>query len=274
MIVLVMGGNRFVGKKLVMELAKWDEVDLVYVFNRSGTGLRHKKVRILKGDRNNPKDLAIVPWDDIEFVVDMCLYKVKQLDLLLKYVKKKNYTFVSSIAATLDPEESGFGEYGEQKRLVEEKIRKEIWKNCIIRPTYVLSSPGLPSPHDRDRYFLDCLYSGVPIQIDGDGTAELTFIFANDVVRTLGMTVFHRWNDSLDPNQREVNLAGFPITVIDLIKMFEKYSKKKAELFFDSPDSPFDNKRVVFSDKKGTFITGYDDGVKLLIEEYEKTIQN
>ena len=169
MIVLVIGGNRFVGKKLVMELAEWDEVDFVYVFNRSGTGLRHKKVRILVGDRNDPKDLTAVPWHDIEYVVDMCLYKVEQLNPLLKYVKKKNYTFVSSIAAVLDPVESGFGEYGEQKRLVEEKVRKEIWKNCIVRPTYVLSSPGSPSHRSRDRYFLDCLYHGVPIQIDGDG---------------------------------------------------------------------------------------------------------
>ena len=80
----------------------------------------------------------------------------------------------------------------------------------------------------------------------------------------------------MDPSHREVNLASNPITVIDLIKIFEKHSKKKAELFFNSPDSPFDNKRVVFSDDTvhdPTYVTELDDGVKALVNEYEKNLQ-
>lgn len=275
MIVLVIGGNRFVGKDIVRVLSEWSECEMIYVFNRTGRGhYKSKKVRLLIGDRNVSKDLEQIPWGFIDYVVDMCLYKTAQFDKISKYVKRKNYVFVSSIASQLDPVLSGFEDYGRQKLLLEEEIRGTVWKNCIVRPTYVLSSPGVHSHIARDQYFLDCLYNGVPIQIDGDGEAELSFTFADDVIRTITTMIFHRWNDSLDPAHREVNLASSPITVIDLIKIFEKHSKKKAELFFNSPDSPFDNKRVVFPDKiEPTHFVELNSGVKRLVEEYEKALQ-
>ena len=273
--VLIFGGNRFIGKDVVRILADWDECDMIYLFNRTGRGhYNSKKVRCLVGDRNVSKDLKQIPWGYVDYVVDMCLYKTDQFDKIKDRVAKKNYIFVSSIASQLDPALSGFEDYGRQKLLLEEQIRGSVWKNCIVRPTYVLSSPGVHSHIARDQYFLDCLYNGVPIQIDGDGKAEMSFTFADDVVKTLTMMIFHRWNDSMDPHQREVNLTSDPITVIDLIKCFEKHSKKKAELFFNSPDSPFDNKRVVFPDSIHTsHITTLDSGVKALVEEYEKTLQ-
>ena len=276
MIVLIFGGNRFIGKDVIRELLEWSECDTIYVFNRTGLGHhKSKKIRCIIGDRNVYKDLEQIPWKDIDYVVDMCLYEIHQFELISRYVKKKKYTFMSSIASQVDPVLSGFEDYGRQKLLLEERIRKTVWKNCIVRPTYVLSSPGVRSHIARDQYFLDCLYNDVPIQIDGDGKAELTFTFADDVVRTVLTMIFHAWNDSMDPTHREVNLASDPITVIDLIKIFEKHSKKTAELFFNSPDSPFDNKRVVFPDKiQPSQFMELDSGVKLLVEEYEKNLQS
>lgn len=271
--VLIFGGNRFIGRDVVRELSEWSECDMIYVFNRTGRGHhKSKKVRLLIGDRNVSKDLEQIPWGYVDYVVDMCLYETEQFDKIKDRVTKKSYIFVSSIASQVDPVLSGFEDYGRQKLLLEEEIRGTVWKNCIVRPTYVLSSPGVHSHIPRDQYFLDCLYNGVPIQIDGDGKAELSFTFADDVVRTITTMIFHRWNDSLDPAHREVNLATRPITVINLIRLFEKHSGKKAELFFNSPDSPFDNKRVVFPDKiEPTYFVELNSGVKRLVEEYEKT---
>jgi len=272
--ILIIGGNRFVGRDLVRIYADWEETEVIYVFNRSGKGhYQHKKVRPIVGDRNHGPDLKRIPWGYVDYVVDMCLYKPSQFRKILKYVKKKSYTFVSSIASQLDPKKSGFGEYAEDKLNLEKTIREEIWKSCIVRPTYILSSPGVRSHIERDQYFLDCLYYGIPIQIDGDGTAEMSFVFADDVVHTLGTMLFHQWNDSLDPQKREVNLASEPITVVDLIKIFERHSKRKAELFFNSPDSPFDNKTVVFpATIQPTYVTSLDEGVKALVEEYEASV--
>ena len=136
-------------------------------------------------------------------------------------------------------------------------------------------------------YVVDmCLYKTDQFDKIKDRVAKKNYIFVSSiasqldpvlsgfVVKTLTMMIFHRWNDSMDPHQREVNLTSDPITVIDLIKCFEKHSKKKAELFFNSPDSPFDNKRDVFPDSIHTsHITTLDSGVKALVEEYEKTLQ-
>ncbi len=47
--ILVIGGNRFVGKKVAYELSKLTSVS---VLNRSGTG--PDKVKVIKWDRNEP----------------------------------------------------------------------------------------------------------------------------------------------------------------------------------------------------------------------------
>ena len=77
--VLIIGGNRFMGKHLSTKLVSMgNEVD---VFNRSGTGISN--VNIIQGDRNNREDLEEVDFVKYDCIVDMCLYKVKQFNQLI-----------------------------------------------------------------------------------------------------------------------------------------------------------------------------------------------
>ena len=76
--ILIIGGNRFMGKHLSTKLVSMNnEVD---VFNRSGTGTLG--ANIIQGNRNNREDLEEIDIVKYDCIVDMCLYKVEQFNLM------------------------------------------------------------------------------------------------------------------------------------------------------------------------------------------------
>ena len=111
--ILILGGNRFVGKQLSKELVLADnEVD---VFNRSGTGI--SDVNIIQGDRNNEVDLEKINFKKYGCIVDMCLYLSTQFNLIKNFIPTNvNYIFVSSVAVYYV---EAFGEYGIKKKNIE-----------------------------------------------------------------------------------------------------------------------------------------------------------
>ena len=96
--ILILGGNRFVGKLLAEKLLNHHHVTL---FNRKGTGPGNCK--IIKGDRNNIEDLKKLNFHEYDCIVDMCLYLPSQFKLMEPLLNKKvNYIFISSGAAYKD----------------------------------------------------------------------------------------------------------------------------------------------------------------------------
>ncbi len=73
---LIIGGNRFVGKRLAIKLKSSN--NQVTVFNRSGTG--HSDVYVIKGDRNIKTHLEQINFNEYDCIIDMCLYNLTQLD--------------------------------------------------------------------------------------------------------------------------------------------------------------------------------------------------
>ena len=129
--VLVIGGNRFVGKSLVKLLStKYD----VTVLNRSGT-TPIDNCNVIKTDRANISQREIY-YQDI--IVDMCAYNVGQVkDLLELCSNKRQYIMMSSIAS----EYGFFGDYGKNKAEIEKFLRFETdIPNTILRPTYIIGS--------------------------------------------------------------------------------------------------------------------------------------
>ena len=118
--VLVLGGNRFVGKHLVEELLEQGyDVDM---FNRSGTGPDYVmdtcEGNIIQGDRNESADLDKIDFDSYGCIVDMCLFFESQFDLIEDRINKDtNYIFVSSGAANTNYSEH-YGDYGHDKKQV------------------------------------------------------------------------------------------------------------------------------------------------------------
>ena len=120
------------GKHLSTKLVSMNnEVD---VFNRSGTGTLG--ANIIQGNRNNREDLEEIDIVKYDCIVDMCLYKLEQFELIKKLILDyTNYIFVSS--AAVDCLES-FGEYGLEKKNIEYALTKTNINYKIIRPSYIV----------------------------------------------------------------------------------------------------------------------------------------
>ena len=173
--ILILGGNRFVGKQLSEELFTHNEID---IFNRSGTGISN--INIIQGDRNNKSDLEKINFDKYDCIVDMCLYKVEQFNLIKDLIPRDtNYIFVSSGA--VDYAEA-FGEYGIEKRNLEEELIKTALNYKIVRPSYVV---GRGTHRPRLGYFIDKLKNNEIIELSSNENYPINLVFVQDVVECL-----------------------------------------------------------------------------------------
>jgi len=216
--VLIIGGNRFVGKALSERLLhKGVQVD---VFNRSGTSsdLRTRDIEgidIIQGDRNKPEDLAKIDFTKYDCIVDMCLFFESQFDLIEHLIPNEtNYIFVSSGAAD-DRYIEHYGDYGVDKKKVESRLEDSKLNYKIVRPSYIV---GKGNHRPRLGHYMNKIIHKEHIEIAGDGKNTINIVFVQDVVDCLEEIIFNFPAVSL---QQEV--VGTNIEVIDLIYKVFKY---------------------------------------------------
>ena len=104
--ILIIGGNRFVGKLVSEDLYK--KGYNVNLLNRSGNS--PVDCNVIKVDRNEIKNIDISP----EIIIDMCAYDVSQIEKLFSSIntdRLRQYILISSIASQY----SFFGDYGKRK---------------------------------------------------------------------------------------------------------------------------------------------------------------
>ena len=175
--ILIIGGNRFSGKQLSNELVlRGNEVD---VFNRSGTGISN--INIIQGDRNNKSDLEKINFDKYDCIVDMCLYLSTQFNLIKDLIPTSvNYIFVSSVAVYYTED---FGEYGIEKKNIEELLKKTDINYKIVRPSYIV---GRGTHRPRLGYLIDKLKNGEMIPFKKEECSnKINLVFVQDVVKCL-----------------------------------------------------------------------------------------
>ena len=192
MTVLIIGGNRFVGKLLAESLLKLNQE--VTVFNRKGTG--PEGCLIIKGDRNNLEDLERINFAHFDCVVDMCLYNPGQFTLIEPFLDiERPYIFISSGAAYKDPDiwpidennellgMEAYGNYGVEKAEVEKLISESNLSDYkILRPTYIV---GEGNHNPRLGHYIKCLQNKETIHIAGNGENLISLVFAEDVVNLI-----------------------------------------------------------------------------------------
>lgn len=246
--ILVIGGNRFVGKKVAYELSKLASVS---VLNRSGTG--PDKVKIIKWDRNEPLTIE----NDYNVILDFCLFKPSQAQHLKSWLKPdQKYIFISSAAAyknsnCLSYNEnmpiggiSAFGDYGVEKADCENVVKQIDTNYTIIRPPYIV---GHDCPRPRISYYIRNILNNRPVEVAGDGNKLLSFIWVNDIVNTLvDMSITNKYNvkDSYNIVNEDVYSAK---TLIEEISMF---LNKKANVIENSTSSPFIDEHLLLSPLK------------------------
>ena len=253
--VLILGGNRFVGKALAKKIVWEYRYNFVDVFNRSGTGPRG--TNIIQGDRNNREDLEKIDWDKYDTIVDMCLFKPEQFQLIEYQIPKDtNYIFVSSGAAD-ERYIKYYGDYGHEKREVEMLLKSSDLNYKIVRPSYIV---GIGNHRPRLGYYMNKIINKEFIDIDVYGENIINVVFVQDVVDYLIELVCDRERKLFTEN-----IVGENITVVDLISKVSEYCKDgevllvgdNRELLFPKNDFEFNTDNVY---------TTLDDGLK----EYSK----
>ena len=163
-------------------------------------------------------------------------YEIKGMDHLNR---EHQYIFMSSIASKYEH----FGDYGKDKNEVEEFLKKTNLPLVILRPTYML---GIDNPHDRETYYIDRILDKRQIQVDGDGSSLLSFVFAEDVANLVSKIV----NSTITNEAYNINNGEF-ITLNQLVSLFFNILRKETKIIFgDKGDSPFVNETMVFSNEK------------------------
>lgn len=262
--ILVIGGNRFVGKKLVTKLL--NQSHKVTVLNRSGSGPNGSKK--IKFDRNIEEHYDYIDFNKYDCVVDMCLFKPEQFKLIKNKISDNiNYIFVSSGAVDYIDTNS-FGDYAIEKMEVEKEISQTNLNYKIIRPSYIV---GMGNHRPRLGYYISKIKNNESISIDGDGNYPINLVFADDVVECLLKLIHDK-----DKTYKTYNVCGNEsITINDLIKFLKNELYVKNHKVIETSDSLFPNQSFEFSNEKikkdySISFINIENGIKKYVREYNE----
>ena len=255
--VLVFGGNRFVGKALVPKLL--EQGYNVDIFNRSGVG--PEGALIIQGDRNESEDIDKIDFDAYGCIIDMCLFFESQLDLFIGRVDEKtNYIFVSSGAAD-DRYVDNYGDYGKDKKRIEDRLKNSIVNHKIVRPSYIV---GKGNHRPRLGHYMNKIINREHIEIAGNGENKVNVVFVEDVVNQLV-----RLATTQARTYEEIDVVGDNIEIVDLIYKVNEYSREGEVLLVQDDENAVLPKHEFTFETKWEY-TKLDDGLK----EYAKWFYN
>jgi nucleoside-diphosphate-sugar epimerase len=220
--VLVTGGNRYIGRHLVEELARRGHE--VTVVNSHESPLP-EGVRRLHGDRTVPGVLAEVLGphrDEFDVVFDNTAYAVADLEPMADLFagRVRQFVFTSSVAvyrrSFVQPVREDFplhrpGDPDPRKaygvgKVESERYAIEALGATCLRVTHTI---GPHSPLPREHTFFARLERGEPIRIPGEGFPFVHLVHVDDVASLMA---------SLPGNERAVgrtyNVAGAEVTSI------------------------------------------------------------
>ena len=235
--ILILGGNRFVGKLVAERLYKHD----VTILNRSGTG--PSTCRIIKCDRNDEWKLRVaIGNESYDCIIDMCLYNMEQAKKSIPIFETitKKYIFLSSIAYRYE----FFGDYGKQKKLIEDYIRSSKLSYINLRPTYII---GKDDHTKRFEYYMNQISNNKPVAIDSDGQKLITFVDARDVCKIICKLVKKK-----KIINKSFEIANNELTSLDdvIYRVAKVMRRDRDYITHNSQESPYDNETCIANNFK------------------------
>lgn len=197
--VLVIGGSRFTGPKLINRLITGGHQ--VTVFNRGNHNTPAMDgVKSITGDRNDESKIKeVFSSHSFDIVVDTCAYKPNDIDPLLRAnCSPEQYVCYSTGGVYSDPGVVPFNEtdergenhfwnsYGVNKARLENRLFQV--HNEIGFPTTVLRFPYIYGPNNhlyREASLIDRIRDNRVVPIPSDGQTLLQFIYVDDVARAI-----------------------------------------------------------------------------------------
>lgn len=213
--VTVLGGTRFMGRRIVSRLLHdGHAVTIVHRGNHAGTAT--PGVTEIVGDRSDLSVLAAVKESEPDAVVDMSAYTAQQCAELLDAVGDVSRWVHCSTGAVYEQspvfpwvEDSPYGpwalwgQYGIEKLGCELLLRdrRSAQVSVVFRPPYVLG-PGNYAA--REEFILNRLLDDAEILIQGDGEGLLHMVSADEIGQMFASAVTH----PLSPGFHPFNAAG------------------------------------------------------------------
>lgn len=260
--ILILGGNRFVGLQLSKVLQSNYQIT---VFNRKGTG--DEGVNIIQGDRNNENNIQNIPFSDFDIVLDFCLFKPEQFELIKnKILPSTKYVFISSAAIYYE----AFGNYGKEKQDCEDLIKSFLNNYLILRPPYI-DGPGSHRP--RIAFYLNQLLSNQPIPVKGKGNAQFNIIWVDDLVNMLVDLIDSNFESLI---KKEYDLTGIDIfTIKSLLSLFTPYAIPSPEFKTTEEEVPYTNETLLLNTNELTkYFNTLSSKIPSFIEWYNMEAKN
>jgi nucleoside-diphosphate-sugar epimerase len=191
--VIILGGNRFVGRKVANLLAQTGNA--VTVVHRSPPSTR--EATTMCGDRNDPTVLSTVLATEPDAILDMSLYNATSAHMLVQAIKDRAVRYVAVSTAAIYSQSSpppwneltpikpaaGWGEYGIGKAEADSVVITAGLANAlVVRPPYFI---GAGDPDKRCDFVFARRSQGLPVPIAGDGSSLIQTIDADDMALAL-----------------------------------------------------------------------------------------
>jgi 2'-hydroxyisoflavone reductase len=259
--ILVLGGNRFVGPRLVEQLcASGAEVT---VFHRSPPSQRG--VRTIIGDRDLEDDLASAFATCPAVVMDLSLYTGNQAQRIIPHIRSAHCRYVAVSSAVVYANDSPppwtesarieaasiWGAYGRGKEEADRLLGEANLEHALLlRPCYFV---GPRDPAHRCSSLFGRAASGEDLLVPGDGSAIMQLIDVDDMASVLleaiGTTTCG-----------VVNVGGSPpLSVADFTRMCAYHVTEAPRLRYvgeaepdglDTAHWPFPNTSLYVSDER------------------------
>ncbi|HEV2402646.1 MAG TPA: NAD-dependent epimerase/dehydratase family protein [Candidatus Saccharimonadales bacterium] len=198
--ILVIGGSKFIGWRLVELLGTTDHT--VTVINRGNHSREYpSNVTHHIADRNNYEKMRAAIGDtSYDTVFDMCAYVERDMRHTIKLFgdRTRKYVFISTAATYLEPlvmpiaedyaqgAHSAWGAYGSSKLACEQVLlsahKDSGFPTVIVRPSYVY---GVGNSIDRETFLFDRITKDRTILVPSDGQAVIQLGEVTDLCRAL-----------------------------------------------------------------------------------------
>ncbi|MHB8661213.1 MAG: NAD-dependent epimerase/dehydratase family protein [Acidimicrobiales bacterium] len=235
--VLVLGGNRYIGRHLVFELARRGHD--VTVLNSHESPLP-EGTRRLHGDRRTPGALRSVLGehrDEFDVVFDNTAYQPADLEPVVDLFRGRvrHFVFTSSVAvykrsyvhpitesfATQAPSDTdrrkayGVGKVQSEQYLIQEFEQSGLPITCL-RVSHTIG-PHSPLP-TREPMFFARLEAGRPLLVPGEGFPFVHLVHVDDVARLMASII-----DNPGAVGQTYNVAGAEVTsILGCMRMMAK----------------------------------------------------
>ena len=255
--ILVIGGSRFIGPRLLDILIK-NKHDIT-VFNKGSIRTRYeKKVRFVKGDRRKEFPFR----ERFDAVIDTCAYRGEDTASAINQIECDFFLHIGTVAVYQKSEifpltEHSpigtwplWGEYNKGKIECEHILKTSGISYAILRPVYIL---GPKNYIDRERFIYAKLAKKETVVLPGNGQSLIQFVHVDDVARSLALIAEKKGEGAYNCVSDEA------VTLKGLVELMAEISGQKARIAFDAAkdgvgfnerEFPFANETMVCSNEK------------------------